>query len=69
MGRQVTGLEGTITSWGSGASDWHNHLIATGTAPTNVTINVEGPPMDVVSISGPSTLMVTFVGAVPVAIR
>jgi hypothetical protein len=29
----------------------------------------EGPPMDVVSISGPSTFTVTFVGAVPVAIR
>lgn len=54
MGRQVTGLEGTITSWGSGASDWHNHLIATGTAPTNVTVNVEAPEMDTTSIGGTS---------------
>jgi hypothetical protein len=55
MGRQVTGLEGTITSWGSGASDWHSHLIATGTAPTNVTVNVEGPEMDTTSIGGPNS--------------
>lgn len=55
MGRQVTGLEGTITSWGSGNSDWHNHLIATGTAPTNVTVNVEAPEMDTTSIGGPSS--------------
>lgn len=33
MGYQLTGLEGSIASWGSGAGDWHNHFVATGSAP------------------------------------
>lgn len=50
MGYQVTGLEGTITSWGSGSSDWHNHLIAVGTAPTMCRVAVNADEIDKTSI-------------------
>jgi hypothetical protein len=39
MGYQLTGHEGSIASWGSGAGDWHNHFVATGTAPISCKIS------------------------------
>ena len=46
MGQQLTGIDATITSWGSSGDDCY-HIVNTGAAPHKISIKIAGQPIDI----------------------